>query len=262
MVATRPKKSLGQNFLVDHNAIDRIIGAAPRQPNAVVEIGPGRGALLQPLLERYAQVTAVEMDDTLAAEWRTSGHPGLQVIHADAVQPAWLEALAPGEHGVVANLPYNAATPILRLLLQYHSRFPWLVLMFQREVADRILFAGGRDGGPLGVLAQWVYRVEHVLTLGPEAFSPPPKVYSKVVKFVRLPAPLEEARVARGWPLLLRLFQRRRARLDSAIASLVKKPRDLVQAWFLELGIRSDARPDHVSPSQYLQLIDRIEAIL
>lgn len=254
------KKSLGQHFLVDPGAIRDIVDAAPDQPTQIVEIGPGRGALLEPLLKKYRRVIAVEMDDALAAHWRQTGPAHLQVLHRDASQPEWLADLPAGEFGVVGNLPYNVSTTILRLLLLEHARFPWLLLMFQREVADRVQYAGEREGGPLGILTQMAYRVRAIATLGPGAFQPPPKVQSKVLRLIRRedapPGPV----LAAAWPVLLALFNRRRARLDSAVANHTGADRETVQSWFAELAIRADARPDHVSPAQYKGLLAKMAA--
>lgn len=254
------KKSLGQHFLVDAGAIRDIVDAAPEQPSQVVEIGPGRGALLQPLLKKYRRVIAVEMDDALAEHWRQTGPAHLQVLHSDASQPQWLAELPAGEFGVVGNLPYNISTAILRLLLLEHARFPWLLLMFQREVADRIQYAGERNGGPLGVLAQMAYRVRAIATLQPGAFQPPPQVQSKVLRLTRRDDAPAAPVLAAAWPMLLALFNRRRARLDSAVVKQTGADRQTVQSWFAELAIRTDARPDHVSPAQYKALLAKMTA--
>ncbi|RMF15267.1 MAG: ribosomal RNA small subunit methyltransferase A [Candidatus Dadabacteria bacterium] len=256
MVA-RAKKSLGQHFLVDGGVIEQILGAVPAQPEPILEIGPGRGALTERLREQQRPLVLVEKDADLATQWRARG---IETLEADAADPAWLDALPDRQFTVVSNLPYNAATAIVRVLLSRWPRFPVMVLMFQREVAQRFSEAGSRLGGPLGVLAALVYRVRTVLDVPPGAFSPPPKVQSRVLRFdVREDAaPPEDLDPA--WRLLLQLFQRRRARLDRALANAVGRSRGEVQAWFRECGLREDARPDHLSPEQFRVLFHRSRA--
>lgn len=252
------KKSLGQHFLVDRHVIDAILAAVAPEPTALLEIGPGRGALTEPLLELNRPLTVVELDSELAAYWRSFESSRLSVIEADAAGDTWLEALAAPAYGVVANLPYNAGTAILRRLLFAHTRFPWMVLMFQREVADRILYAGARAGGPMGMLAKLAYEVTFVTDAAPGAFRPAPKVASRVVRLSRRADALPQARMPAVWALLLQLFARRRARLDSAVARVTGCDRATVQAWFAELGLRADARPDHMDVVAFRGLLERM----
>lgn len=257
----RAKRSLGQHFLADPGVIRRIVEAAPPAPARIVEIGPGRGALLEPLLAAGRPVLAIEKDTALAAHWRHAGHDTLSLLEADAAEDDWIGELPAGEWGIVANLPYNVSTVILRRLLAAHERFPWMVLMFQREVAERIEQPGGREGGPLGLLAALAFRVRRVVDAPPGAFRPPPRVHSRVLRFDRLDDAVPGAALAAAWPTVLRLYQRRRARLDRIVAGVAGVDRDTVGHWFHELGLREDARIEHIDAAGGRSLLQKLGAL-
>lgn len=252
------KRSLGQHFLVDREVIRRIVDAVPETPARIVEVGPGEGALTLPLAAAGRPLLLVEKDRRLVETWRNRTDLGLGVVEADAADDDWISQLPEGEWGVVSNLPYNVGTAILRRLLAAHPRFPWAVLMFQREVADRILYAGGREGGPLGLLVALVCDVDDIGIVPPGAFRPPPAVQSRVLRLTRRPDAVAPEAVMRAWPVLTGLFSRRRAMLDKAVASAARRSRDEVQVWFTELGIRPDARPDHLSAAGARGLLVRM----
>lgn len=255
------KRSLGQHFLVDREAIRRIVEAVPPEPRRIVEIGPGEGALTLPLAGTGRPLTIVEKDRRLVEMWQARREFDLTVLEADAAEDDWIPVLPAGEWGIVSNLPYNVGTPILRRLLVAHPRFPWAVLMFQREVADRLLYAGRREGGPLGLLTALAFRVEDIGIVPPGAFRPPPAVQSRVLRLIRIADPVSPADIVRAWPVLCTLFARRRAMLDKAVAAAARRPRDEVQAWFSDLGIRADARPDHLSTDAARALLVRMGVI-
>ncbi len=195
------KKRFGQHFLVDASVIDRIVADIdPRPGDAMVEIGPGRGALTRPLLARCGRLTAVELDRDLAARLRRID--GLEIVEADvlAVDFAHLPGIAAAARlRVVGNLPYNISTPILFHLFDFAEQIVDQHFMLQKEVVERIAAApGGKDFGRLSVMLQWRYAIESVLDVGPEAFDPPPRVHSAVLRMVprQVPSPVD--------PLLLR----------------------------------------------------------
>ncbi|MCC7166403.1 MAG: 16S rRNA (adenine(1518)-N(6)/adenine(1519)-N(6))-dimethyltransferase RsmA [Rhodospirillales bacterium] len=183
----RARKSLGQNFLLDLNLTAKIARAAgDPSRGTTIEIGPGPGGLTRALLEAGARVIAIEKDarcqDALAEI--AAHYPGrLEVIAGDALA---LDAASLGEapRRIVANLPYNVATPLLIGWLRRLEAFESLTLMFQREVAERLTASPGTHAyGRLSVIAQWRAQVKRLFDIDPRAFTPPPKVVSSVVQF-------------------------------------------------------------------------------
>jgi 16S rRNA (adenine1518-N6/adenine1519-N6)-dimethyltransferase len=187
----QPRKRFGQHFLADDGVIDAIVRAiAPRPGDALVEIGPGLGAMTQPLVERAGHLTVIELDRDLAARLRS--HAQLTVVEADVLTVDFrvLAAAAGRPLRVVGNLPYNISTPILFHLLDAVDAVADQHFMLQKEVVDRMAAApGGKDYGRLSVMLQWRYDIENVLDVPPEAFDPPPRVDSAVVRMLPLPAP-------------------------------------------------------------------------
>ncbi len=183
------RKRFGQHFLVDEGILDRIVDAIdPRPDDTLVEIGPGLGALTRPLLARLPRLTVVELDRDLAARLR--GDARLDVIESDVLKVDF-RALAAGRRlRVVGNLPYNISTPILFHLLDAVDVVVDQHFMLQKEVVDRMAAApGSKDYGRLSVMLQWRYAIENVLDVPPEAFDPPPRVDSAVVRMVPLAPP-------------------------------------------------------------------------
>ena len=187
----QPRKRFGQHFLADSAVIDAIVAAIdPKPDEAIVEIGPGLAALTQPLAERCGRLTVIELDRDLAARLRR--HPSLDVIEADVltVDFAALAAARGQRLRVVGNLPYNISTPILFHLLGAASQVIDQHFMLQKEVVERIAAGpGGKDYGRLSVMLQWRYHIEGVLDVPPEAFEPPPRVDSAVVRMIPWPSP-------------------------------------------------------------------------
>jgi 16S rRNA (adenine1518-N6/adenine1519-N6)-dimethyltransferase len=185
-MAAKPK--LGQNFLHDAQAIQRIVAAlGDCSHETVIEIGPGRGALTRALVTRAAQVQAIELDPQLAKQMRTEfSSERVTVVNQDVLEFDFTSV--PVEHGkrlaVVGNLPYYITSPILLKLAASHAALDRAVLMMQREVADRVAAeSGSRDYGLLSVTVQMYGPVEKLFTLPPGAFSPPPQVHSCVVRW-------------------------------------------------------------------------------
>jgi len=192
------RKSLGQNFLLDLNLTGRIARAAgPLDGVTVLEIGPGPGGLTRALLAEGANVVAVERDQrAIAALGEIAAHypSRLRVIEGDALTFDAMSHLGSGPVRVVANLPYNIATALLVSWLIVEPWPPWydrLVLMFQREVAERIVAKpGSKTYGRLSVLAGWRTEAKMLFDIAPSAFVPPPKVTSSLVRLVPRAAPL------------------------------------------------------------------------
>lgn len=190
----RAKKSLGQNFLLDLNLTARIVATAPiKSDNTVIEVGPGPGGLTRALIGTQArQVVAIEFDPRAVAALQDLvrvSNGRLIVRSGDALALDWAELLIPlTPTMIIANLPYNIATPLLlgwlRIIRDQPGLITHLSLMFQREVADRLTAAPGtKDYGRLSVMTQWLVVPTSVMTLPPTVFVPPPKVHSSVVAF-------------------------------------------------------------------------------
>ena len=185
------KPRLGQNFLVDARAVERIVAAlGDLSARTVAEIGPGSGAITGALAARAGRVVAVELDRELAAQLRARlAAERVTVVEQDVLQfdfaHAQTEFCPPGERlRVVGNLPYYITSPILLKLAESHAALDLAVLMVQREVADRIVAApGSRDYGLLSVTVQMYGPAEPLFTLPPAAFSPPPEVHSTVFRW-------------------------------------------------------------------------------
>jgi 16S rRNA (adenine1518-N6/adenine1519-N6)-dimethyltransferase len=184
----RARKRFGQNFLIDPAAIRRIVAALALQPGDIVlEIGPGRGSLTDALLEVVPSIVAVEIDRDLAALLRARyPEDRLRLIENDVLGIAF-DAVAPSAPLVIAgNLPYNISKPVAMKLVVERRAVHRAVLMFQREVADRLTASpGDRAYGPLTVLAGLAYRIERLFDLRPGAFQPRPNVVSTVTRWTR-----------------------------------------------------------------------------
>jgi 16S rRNA (adenine1518-N6/adenine1519-N6)-dimethyltransferase len=219
------RKSLGQHFLYDLNLTRRIARAAgDLARGTTIEIGPGPGGLTRALLlEGAAKVIAVERDArALPALAEIGGaYPGkLEIVEADALA---LDAgtLGHAPRRIVANLPYNAGTPMLLAWLARPDAFERLVLMFQKEVAERICAApGGKDYGRLAVAAQWRWRPRKLFDVAPSAFVPPPSVVSSVVELVPREAPLAPADPGTLERVVAAAFGQRRKMLRQSLKSV------------------------------------------
>ncbi len=184
-----PRKRFGQHFLTDTTVLDDIVRAiAPRPDERLVEIGPGMGALTDPLVQRCEHLTVIELDRDLAARLRK--RPELTVVEADVLSVDFtaLRGSDPRKLRIVGNLPYNISSPIAFHLLEHVDVVEDQHFMLQKEVVDRMAAAPGqKDYGRLSVMLQWRYDIESLFDVPPEAFDPPPRVDSAVVRMVPLP---------------------------------------------------------------------------
>jgi len=259
------KKSLGQNFLLDLNLTARIARAAGRLSDAtVIEIGPGPGGLTRALLAEGApRVIAIERDERCLAALAeiAQRYPGrLEIVAGDALATD-TAAYARGRTLIVANLPYNIATPLLIGWLRSEPWPPWyesLTLMFQREVAERIVARAGDDAyGRLAVLAGWRAESEILFDIPPRAFTPPPKVTSSVVHIIPRPRPLScdpamlERVTAAG-------FGQRRKMLRQSLKSLGVDPALLLSA----AGIDGTRRAEEIDIPGFVALTNAAAAAL
>ena len=252
------RRSLGQNFLLDLNLTRRIARAAgDLVGTTVVEIGPGPGGLTRALLETAAaRVVAIERDPRCIAALGELAvlHPDrLTIVEGDALS---IDAAAAGgadgrPRAIVANLPYNIATPLLIGWLRRIDAFASLTLMFQKEVAERLAAAPrGHAYGRLSVIAQWLCDVRLLFDIPPQAFVPPPKVTSTVVRLTPRPAPLAAAEFAILERMTKAAFGQRRKMLKGALRGLVADPAALLAA----AGIDPAARAEELSVEQFCAL--------
>jgi 16S rRNA (adenine1518-N6/adenine1519-N6)-dimethyltransferase len=186
----RPKKRFGQNFLRDLHVVERIIEAADLQAgDRVLEIGPGLGVLTDRLPPCTGRVLVMEVDRELAERLRQRPEANLTVLEGDALRLDWARLLAEPPYKLVANLPYNISSQVLFKVLDHRDRLGRLVLMFQKEVGERLCARpGSKDYGILSVFCQLWYDIRRVTAVAPGAFQPPPKVHSVVLAFEPLPA--------------------------------------------------------------------------
>jgi len=245
-----PRKRFGQHFLHDPWVLSRIVDAiAPQAGDALVEIGPGEGALTRPLLARIPSLTAVEIDRDLAAALVAEFPPErLRVIVADALDYDF-SALPTGLR-VVGNLPYNVSTPLLFHLAAFADRVRDMHFMLQLEVVDRMAASHSTPAyGRLSVMLQRRFRIQRLFKVAPGAFRPPPKVESAVVRLTPLPAaevvPLDERLFG---TVVTRAFGARRKTLRNALSSLIDAE------GLSALGIDPGLRPENVSPADYIRI--------
>ncbi|MDR6292821.1 MULTISPECIES: 16S rRNA (adenine(1518)-N(6)/adenine(1519)-N(6))-dimethyltransferase RsmA [Inquilinus] len=253
------KKSLGQNFLLDLNVTARIVREAGDLGGAnVVEIGPGPGGLTRALLAApAASITVIERDRRFLPaleELAAIGGGKLRVVEADALKTDIL-ALVPAPRAVIANLPYNVATPLLIGWLRHIDEFRSLTLMFQKEVADRIVAAPRSHAyGRLSVIAQWRAEVDPLLTLPARAFTPPPKVDSTVVQ-LRPRQGREDVPFAVMEAVTAAAFGQRRKMLRASLRSLGD-----AEALLAEAQLSPTARAEEIDVAGFVRLARAVAA--
>jgi 16S rRNA (adenine1518-N6/adenine1519-N6)-dimethyltransferase len=258
------RKALGQNFLFDLNLTRRIARAAgPFDGVTVIEVGPGPGGLTRALLMEGAErLVVIERDARAIAalEEIAAAFPGrLTIIAGDALEADY-EALANGRPAkIVANLPYNIATPLLVGWLS--GRWPpfyvSLTLMFQKEVAERIVAKpGGKEFGRLSVLSQYRCEVKKLFDVNRSAFTPPPKVTSSIVQLVPRAAPEPHCRLDVLERVTAAAFGQRRKMLRSSLRSLLPEPEGLLN----ELGIDPELRAEQLPVEAFARIAARFSA--
>ena len=259
------KKALGQNFLFDLNLTRRIARAAgPLEGFTVIEIGPGPGGLTRALLmEGATNVIAIERDDRALAALAeiSAAYPGkLTVIPGDALQTDYARLAAGTPTKIVANLPYNIATP---LLIGWIGSGEWppfyesLTLMFQKEVAERIVAkSGGKEFGRLSVLCQYRATAKKLFDVNRSAFTPPPKVTSSIVQLMPKAKPEPECRLEVLERVTAAAFGQRRKMLRASLRSLLPEPEVLLN----ELGIDPELRAEQLPVEAFARLAQRLSS--
>ncbi len=259
--ARRPLKSLGQNFLVDGNIIDKIIDSAHLVPeDAVLEIGPGRGALTELLVRQAGRLVLVEYDHALAAalKRRYQDDPRITVIDGD-ILAVDLEAILGDSESrwkVVANLPYNISTAVLFRLLDVRNRLSRMILMLQKEVGDRLVAPPDCPdyGVTTALLGLW-FDMRREFLVSPGCFHPSPKVYSAVLSFVPLTVP----RAAVGDEAVYRqvvksAFAMRRKTLINCLKASELAPTEELRRILAECGIDGQRRGETLSLDEFAAL--------
>ena len=259
------KKSLGQNFLTDATIIRKIVEAVrPCANDAIIEIGPGRGALTERLVDSGASIAAIELDRDLAKTLleRFADRPNVRIIEDDVLEADfgnsafWPPAYAGGsDMKLVANLPYYISTAILQRLSEQRQLFSDLILMFQREVVERITAEpGNSERGFLTVIVEASFDIEKLFDVPPTAFRPPPKVWSAVVKLIPKPKPNFDESAFRS--IVSTAFaQKRKTILNNLKTSFVDAEQSLEAA-----GIDAKRRAESLTLDEWAALTKLISA--
>ena len=244
------RKRFGQNFLVDRGIVDAIVGAVcPQAGDQVVEIGPGLGALTEPLLAQVDHLHVVEIDRDLIARLKKKHPPERLSVHeGDALA---FDFATIGERlKIVGNLPYNISTPLLFHLADYANCVVDMHFMLQKEVVERMVAEpGDADFGRLSVMLQYRFWMEWLIDVPPESFDPPPKVDSAVVRLIPKPASELKARNPdKLASVVLAAFAQRRKMLRNTLKGI------LDDAGFVALGINPTLRPEDVPVEDYVRI--------
>lgn len=258
-----PVKSLGQNFLIDQGAVRKIVAAlAPIRGEPVLEIGPGKGALTGHLVRAAGRIAAVEIDPWLVSRLRSRFDADrLLLFEQDVLRldpQAVLDGLGAqgGARLVIAgNLPYGISKPVAQMLVRHRRKIDRAVLMFQREVANRVTAApGGRRYGPLSVLLALTFRIETLFDLSPRVFSPRPRVVSTVTRWeARGDRSLNEDDERRLRTVLAACFARRRRTLRNNLRAVFGTDQRVARI-LAEAGIDGGLRAEAIPPAGFLRL--------
>ncbi len=255
-----PKRSLGQNFLVNDSVIGKIIAAVNTfDAKELIEVGPGPGSLTFFLTQKNKPLKLIELDQGWAEYWRKKEH---NVIEADALRINWQELIKPGVM-LVSNLPYQISSSIVIDRCMDPDPLMGMVLMFQKEVAQKIRGLPGTDHyGFLSVMAQSFWKVENVTDAGSGDFWPPPKVSSRVLKFVplevRVPEPQKYLKFVKT------AFQQRRKLLKTNWQGHLNQKEngwEIVKAELMKMGFKETLRGEEINPTQFQALYNVWRAI-
>jgi 16S rRNA (adenine1518-N6/adenine1519-N6)-dimethyltransferase len=255
------RRRFGQNFLVAPGIIRKIVDAiAPRAGETVVEIGPGLGAITEPLLERIDHLQVVEIDRDLIARLRNRFPPERLTIHeGDALQFDFGALKGAGPLKIVGNLPYNISSPLLFHLVAFAPVVHDMHFMLQKEVVDRMVAEpGSKDFGRLSVMLQYHYHMERMFVVPPGAFNPPPKVDSAIVRMIPrvIGTGTGIGEAAKDLALFARVvtaaFSQRRKMLRNTLREFISEP-DLAA-----LGIAPTARAEDIAVTDYVRLANSL----
>ena len=256
----RAKKRFGQNFLVDSSIIDKIIHSInPQAEDHIIEIGPGLGALTQPLLKTLIRLDAIELDRDVIPQLKTlEGSEKLHIHNIDVLAFDFTEFKQSNfEHGklrIIGNLPYNISTAVLFHLVSHRNCIHDLHFMLQKEVVERIAAsAGSNDYGRLSVMMQLYFRINPLFTVAPQCFRPVPRVESAIIRMVPRTSPAISHHEHDAFAALVRqAFSQRRKTLKNTL-------RDLCDTGQIDAaGIDPGKRPQELSVDDYIKLFRQI----
>ena len=254
------KKNLGQNFLLDQNITDKIVRLSLQNQNLkdfaqsyVFEIGPGPGGLTRAILSANPQeLTVIEMDErciSIMEEIQKKTGNTLKIINGDALQTD-IKELSPTPRHIISNLPYNISVPLLVKWLKEIKNYSSLTLMFQKEVAERIMAPiKSKDYGRISVLSQLQCHIEHLMDLSPNCFTPAPKIWSSVLLFRPKENTLSSEQISKIEKLTTLAFGQRRKMIRQSLKS-ISNLEDKCQ----QLNIPLTARAEELTPEQFLAL--------
>lgn len=239
------KRSLGQNFLIDTACVSRIVAALDAKAgDTIIEIGPGRGALTERIVESEARVIAVEIDRDLVPELRArfADKPNFEVIEADFLEVDVFERVAaedPNKVKVVGNLPYYISTPIIQKLIDFRTKFAAAVLMLQKEVVDRLTARpGSSERGYITVLSENAFETEKLFEVSPESFRPAPKVHSAVARMTPRPQTITDSPEFRK--LISRAFAQKRKTIFNNLKDAFPNAAEVLARSNIEPGRRAE----------------------
>ncbi len=251
------RKRFGQNFLHDPGVIEKIIRAInPKPEDAIVEIGPGLGALTEEILAENPRLQVVELDRDLIPILRTKffNYPEFRIHEADALNFDFSELMTDRPLRIIGNLPYNISTPLIFHLLSQSGVVRDMHFMLQKEVVQRLAAVPGDNNyGRLGIMAQYFCKVQPLFEVGSGAFRPAPKVDSAIVRLVphtELPHPAKDLKTLQA--VVRTAFSARRKTLRKALGSMITV--EQLQA----LGINDGLRPENLSLADYVQIADKL----
>lgn len=257
----KPKRSLGQNFLINPMVVEKILQQVARHSfDSVIEIGPGLGALTDHLIEKYQEkLLLIEMDRKFSEIWRQRG---VNIIEADALKVNWNDFENLGQVCLVSNLPYQIAASLVIERSFVPININVMVLMFQKEVAERIYAQpGGKDYGILSIIAQNYWKIKKVCNAGRNDFYPPPNILSQVLSFERLAeCCVDEGENFKFLSFVKRSFQQRRKYLLKNIATDINSDLlrtqvvEQLQAW----DFNEKVRAEQLSPNNFVELFKMV----
>jgi 16S rRNA (adenine1518-N6/adenine1519-N6)-dimethyltransferase len=264
----RPKKRLGQHFLINVHAAQRIASLLDlTEGTRVLEIGGGRGDLTKHLVASGADVTTVEFDSDMIAllQERFSQQTNFHVIHADILKLNLRDHFAANEAiGLIGNLPYNITSPIIEWIIENRASFPCVVIMIQREVAERIAAKpGNKDFGSLTIFVQLFYEAEKIFDVKPGSFLPQPKVSSSVLRLTRR---TEALVTAEQFPDLRRLtsacFRWRRKQLIRILRDEYSLGQAVLETLLQRLQIDPTLRPEQMPVETFVSLSGQLSCLM